>query len=43
MRIDVYGAKAAQDKNFRFANRPEREYPLVPKTSGVNSIAKKEN
>lgn len=41
MRIDVYGAKAAQDKNFKFANRKERKYPQVPKTSGVKSI--KEN
>ena len=38
MRIDVYGAKAAQDKNFRFANRKERKYPPKPKTSGVKSI-----
>lgn len=37
MRIDVYGAKAAQDKNFRFANREEREYPPKPKTGGVKS------
>lgn len=41
MRLDVYGAKASQDKNFRFGNRKEIQYPPVPKTSGVNSI--KEN
>lgn len=41
MRIDVYGAKAAQDKNFRFANRKERKYPPVPKISEIKST--KEN
>ena len=41
MKIDIYGAKAAQDKNFRFGNRKERKYPQVPKTSGIKSI--KEN
>ena len=41
MKIDVYRAKAAQDKNFKFTNRPERKYPLKPKTSGVKSIKEK--
>lgn len=27
MKIDVYGAKESQDKNFRFGNRKERKYP----------------
>ena len=38
---NCYGGKATYDKTFTFGNRKEREYPSVPKTSGVKSI--KEN
>ena len=41
MRLGVYGAKASQDKNFKFANRKERKYPQIPKTRGIKSV--KEN
>ena len=35
---NCYGGKATYEKDFKFSNRKERQYPPKPKTSGIKSL-----